>query len=609
MSRYETQTPWTPLPYSPWHEALWQFLSVSSLVFGAWYIGWRWTSSINWDALWFSIPLLFAETAAFIGLVLFTVNLWTAKSPKAGPLPASIRDCSDDPATPDRPIIVDVYFATYSEDPELVRHGLKDAKAFTYPYPIDIRVHVLDDGKRPAMEQVAREEGVNYLTRTSNIGFKAGNLRNAMESTSGDFIMICDADMRPFPTFLTETLGYFRDPKVAWVQTPHWFHDVPPGVPLPAVMERWLGGIGRGLGRAIERVYGPVRVGEDPFANDPQLFFDVIERRRNWANASFCCGAGSIHRRDAVMEAALRQWSDKVVRASERNERAIRKLTGEADLVDTVSNSVRIQGALDEELTPYKFHVSEDFYTSIVLHSDKERGWKSVMHPVVQAKMLSPNDLLSWTVQRFKYAGGTLDILFHDNPLVRPGLSFKQKLMYAATFYSYLSPLWNIVFLISPIVFLFSGVPPLAGYALDFFVHISPFLLMNELSQMVALWGNSTSKGRAWYLAMFPLNLKALWTVALGKKISFPVTPKERQGGSFPRLVRWQIVLVVFTLAGLIWGWSAFAADRPGYTLGAMIANTLWGLSNVLSMLPMIRAAFWQPHPVYEAPLIEAASQ
>jgi cellulose synthase (UDP-forming) len=309
------------------------------------------------------------------------------------------------------------------------------------------------------------------------------------------------------------------------------------------------------------------------------------------------------------MEAALRQWSDKVVRASERNERAIRKLTGEADLVDTVSNSVRIQGALDEELTPYKFHVSEDFYTSIVLHSDKERGWKSVMHPVVQAKMLSPNDLLSWTVQRFKYAGGTLDILFHDNPLVRPGLSFKQKLMYAATFYSYLSPLWNIVFLISPIVFLFSGVPPLAGYALDFFVHISPFLLMNELSQMVALWGNSTSKGRAWYLAMFPLNLKALWTVALGKKISFPVTPKERQGGSFPRLVRWQIVLVVFTLAGLIWGWSAFAADRPGYTLGAMIANTLWGLSNVLSMLPMIRAAFWQPHPVYEAPIIDAASQ
>jgi cellulose synthase (UDP-forming) len=108
---------------------------------------------------------------------------------------------------------------------------------------------------------------------------------------------------------------------------------------------------------------------------------------------------------------------------------------------------------------------------------------------------------------------------------------------------------------------------------------------------------------------MFPLNLQALWTVARGKKISFPVTPKDRQVGTFPRLVRWQIALVVFTLAGLIWGWSAYAADRPGYTLGAMIANTLWGLSNALSMMPMIRAAFWQPDPVYEAPIIEAASQ
>jgi cellulose synthase (UDP-forming) len=428
------------LPYSPWHEALWQFLASSSLVFGAWYIGWRWVRSVNWDALWFSIPLLLAETGAFIGLVLFTVNLWTARAPKPGRLPASIRDCSDDPETPDRPIIVDVFFATYSEDPELVRHGLKDAKAFTYPHPIEVAIHVLDDGKRPAMEAVAREEGVNYLTRTNNIGFKAGNLRNAMESTSGDFIMICDADMRPFPTFLEQTLGYFRDPKVAWVQTPHWFHDVPPGVPLPAVLERWLGGIGRGLGRCVERVYGPVRVGEDPFANDPQLFFDVIERRRNWANASFCCGAGSIHRRDAVMEAALRQWSDKVVRASERNERAIRKLTGEADLVDTVSNSGAHPGRARRGAHPLQVPRLGGFLHLHRAHSDRERGWKSVLHPVVQARMLSPNDLLSWTIQRFKYAGGTLDIFFHDNPLFRKGLKLQQKLMYAATFYSYLSP-------------------------------------------------------------------------------------------------------------------------------------------------------------------------
>jgi cellulose synthase (UDP-forming) len=587
---------------------LWQFLATSSLVFGAWYVGWRWLGSVNFDALWFSIPLLIAETGSFIGLVLFTINLWSAKSPAPGPLPASIRDCADDPDMPDRPLSVDVFFATYSEDPELVRLGLRDAKRFTYPYPIDLKIHVLDDGKRPAMEAVALEEGVNYITRSDNVGFKAGNLRNAMTVTSGDFILICDADMRPFPTFLEETLGYFRDPKVAWVQTPQWFYDVPPGVPLPAALERWLGGAGRALGKGFERIFGPVQIGEDPFANDPQLFFDVILRRRNWANASFCCGAGSIHRREAVMEAALRQWSDQVAAAAGRNEAAARRLTGEEAIADSIRDTMRWQGALEEEFQPYKFHVSEDIYTSIVLHSDRERGWKSVLHPKVQAKMLSPNDLLSWTIQRFKYAGGTLDIMAHDNPLFRKGLTLPQKLMYASTFYSYLSPLWNIVFLFSPIIFLFSGIAPVSGYSLDFFIHIAPFLLLNELSQLVALWGNSNAKGRAWYLAMFPLNLQALWAVVRGKKISFPVTPKDRQVGSYPRLVRWQIAVVVLTGAGLIWGWSAFAAGREGYSLGAMIANTVWGASNMLSMLPMIRAAFWQPDPVYEAAIVEGAA-
>ena len=79
------------------------------------------------------------------------------------------------------------------------------------------------------MEALAAELGVNYISRNNNIGFKAGNMRNAMEKTSGDFIVICDADTRIFPTFLVNNLGYFRDPKVAWVQTPQWFFDLPEG--------------------------------------------------------------------------------------------------------------------------------------------------------------------------------------------------------------------------------------------------------------------------------------------------------------------------------------------------------------------------------------------
>ncbi|MBD4382392.1 glycosyltransferase, partial [Xanthomonas citri pv. citri] len=81
-----------------------------------------------------------------------------------------------------------------------------------------------------------------YITRQSNIGYKAGNLRNGLEHTDGDFLIICDADTRVFPTLLSHTLGYFRDPDVAWVQTPQWFFDLPEGEDLACWLRRKAGG-------------------------------------------------------------------------------------------------------------------------------------------------------------------------------------------------------------------------------------------------------------------------------------------------------------------------------------------------------------------------------
>ena len=77
-------------------------------------------------------------------------------------------------------------------------------------------------------------------------------------------------------------------------------------------------------------------------------------------------------------------------------------------------------------------------------------------HPGVESRMLSPLDIQSWAMQRFKYAGGSLDILFNDCPLFRGGMGFRQRLMYAATFWSYLTPLWNIVFIAAPLIALFT---------------------------------------------------------------------------------------------------------------------------------------------------------
>ncbi|HEV2078959.1 MAG TPA: glycosyltransferase [Allosphingosinicella sp.] len=316
--RFEDRRPPQPLPQNVLIESIWQFFAVAALTLGAWYIWWRWNESLNWEALWFAIPLALAETLAFFGLVLFVYNLWAVGDyPRRSP-PARIGECDPEAPDPVRPVSVDVFITTYNEDEELVRLSIRDAMRMRYPHPVNLGVYVLDDGRRDRMRQVAEEEGAGYITRDNNVGFKAGNLRNAMEQTSGDFIVICDADTRPFPTLLEHTLGYFRDPDVAFVQTPQWFYDLPEGERLRDIWGRKAGAPGTWLGGLIERIFGEIRVGEDPFVNDPKLFYDVIMRRRNRVNAAFCCGAASIHRREAIMFVALRAYSQAITGASEQ---------------------------------------------------------------------------------------------------------------------------------------------------------------------------------------------------------------------------------------------------------------------------------------------------
>lgn len=591
FTEFEDRRPEPPTPYSPKREMLWQFLATITLVVGAWYIVWRWTSSLNMDALWFALPVVIAETCAYFGLVLFTINLWSTRDVPIAPAPHKKNETSQEGEGADLPITVDVFFATYDEEEELVRLSIQDAKAISYPHDIDIKIHVLDDGRRARMEEVAKEEGVNYISRDNNIGFKAGNLRNALERTSGDFIVICDADTRPFPTMLENTLGYFRDPDVAWVQTPQWFFDLPAGRHLHEVLGNAAGRVGRGVGKAVESVFGSITFGKDPFDNDPRMFYDVIQRRRNAYNASFCCGAGSIHRREAVMEAALKAYATQIDDSVEK----IAKTVPDKELRQALAGEMRRVHALETEMTPYKFHVSEDIYTSIILHGDSDKNWKSVFHPKVESKMLSPQDLQTWIVQRFKYAGGTLDIGLHDNPVFQPGLTFGQRVMYAATFWSYLAGVWNIIFLAAPIIYLFTGIAPVSAYSAEFFVRILPFLVLNELSMMVGTWGTENHRGKAYYLAFFPVNLRALWTVLKNEKISFPTTPKERQDGTFLHLVRAQIAFIVLTLTGIAYAVYNWRFNGTYTELSAIIANMFWGLNNVLALSVIVKAAVWRP--------------
>jgi cellulose synthase (UDP-forming) len=112
FEKYEDRVPEPPLAHNEYRELLWQFLAVMALTVGAWYIFWRWTSSLNYDALWYAVPLVVAETGAYIGLMLFTFNLWKVKdTPKKSP-PTNLSEVVSYKPQEDRPINVDMYFTT-----------------------------------------------------------------------------------------------------------------------------------------------------------------------------------------------------------------------------------------------------------------------------------------------------------------------------------------------------------------------------------------------------------------------------------------------------------------------------------------------------------------
>jgi cellulose synthase (UDP-forming) len=579
---FEDRRPYKPSKFTKSRELLFQVVAIVFIFVGADYLYWRWNYSINWDAIWISIPLYIAEVLAFLGSLLSIINYWTHKDiPKEKPVHylSEMQDLKEDEE--DRPISIDLFIATYNEELFIVEDTVADAVKATYPYDdVTINVLLLDDGHRdgtdPEKENfkaLAQKYGVKYLSRENNIGFKAGNMNNAFYKSSGDIIVVLDADTRIFPKFLEHTTGYFRNKKMAWVQTPQWFYDIPPGVPLNEFLEVKLGKFGKVLAWIIPFSSKKI-VGKNVFGTDPQLFYDVILRRRNASNAGFSCGAGSLQRRSAL--AAL---------AVEEQEEAIKN--------ELKTNPKADQNELKEKypLRPFIHHISEDIFTSIMLH---KRKWQSYQHPDVECKMLSPQSFDVFIKQFSRYGEGTIDITFSkNNPVFLKGLTLRQRLAYLETIWSYLSPLWLMIFILYPIVFFFTLIPPLKAFNFDFFVRIVPFLMLNVLVTSIGNWKVSTKRPEQFYQAGFWYKLQAMYKVLFKGNIKFNVTSKSVKYADSNLKHTWpHWTIFILTILGILYNlYLIYIKAHPSYS--AFFANIFWSVFTFYLISPFVRAAGW----------------
>lgn len=265
---------------------------VLTVIFGLNYVGWRWAASLNWDAWWIAVPLVLAETYSLIDVMLFGMTVWQLKIRKGAPAPP--HDAT-----------VDVFITTYNEDLDMVMTTALAAQRIRHPHS----TWILDDGARPELKALAEQHGLGYVTRsgdwTANVPrhAKAGNLNNAMMITDGEFLLILDADQIPEPDILEKTLGYFNNRRVALVQTPQYFSNVPDSDPL---------------GSQAPLFYGPIQQGKD-----------------GW-NTAFFCGSNAILRREALMQLGLvgyvKETEKSIRRALTASRSAIRQARKSADM-------------------------------------------------------------------------------------------------------------------------------------------------------------------------------------------------------------------------------------------------------------------------------------
>ncbi|WP_374469713.1 UDP-forming cellulose synthase catalytic subunit [Phenylobacterium sp.] len=243
-------------------------LVVVSTALSTRYMWWRTTQTLEFDnplaaALGFGLYL--AEFYAWLILVLGYIQcVW--------PLERNVHELE---GPPESWPTVDIYVPTYNESLDIVQDTV--FAAMDQDYPRDrFRVFILDDGRRPEFQAFAEAVGCGYITRPDNKHAKAGNLNHAMKITDGELICVFDADHVATRAFLQLTVGWFQaDPKLALLQTPHYFYSPDP----------------------VQR--NVVAVKDIPGEGD--LFYGVVQKGNDFWNAAFFCGSCAIIRRTALM--------------------------------------------------------------------------------------------------------------------------------------------------------------------------------------------------------------------------------------------------------------------------------------------------------------------
>jgi len=91
----------------------------------------------------------------------------------------------------------------------------------SYPHT----TYLLDSTNDPAFKTLAEKYGIVWIELIDIPGAKAGKINEALKKTNEDYILILDPDHIVFPNFLDQTLGFFQDPAIGFVQVSQAYYN------------------------------------------------------------------------------------------------------------------------------------------------------------------------------------------------------------------------------------------------------------------------------------------------------------------------------------------------------------------------------------------------
>lgn len=622
-------------------------------VLGLNYVVWRWLFSVNWSAWWIAVPLILAETYSMVDSLLFGLSMWRLKErgdpPPAPPgltvdvliatynepidlVMATARAAKaityphqtwvlDDGNRPEMRAAAEaegIGWITRSEDWENMPRHAKAGNLNNALLSTEGEFLLILDADQVPLPSIL-DRTLGYFTDDEM----------ALVQTPQWFVNVPDDD--PLGSQAPLFYGPIQQGKDGWNAA--FFCGSNAVIRRDALMQlgvsRYVGEVEVGVHRALKTARRILRAARKNLDRDDvtlRTALDEVEQAIRTARTDLAHGQAlfdvtfAFQQRMAEIRRTLVSSDLEAMRADLA---AIAELTAATDgpdenlatidedalelmahrdwsplgAIDTVQALVTaVDVDLGSEAQPIMpmatISVTEDMATCMRLHG---MGWRTAYHDEVLAHGLAPEDLATMLTQRLRWAQGTVQVMFRENPLVQRALSWPQRLMYFATMWSYLSGFAAVVYLAAPIIYLAIGVLPVQALSTDFFVRLVPFLVVNQLLFFVVAAGRPTWRGQQYSLALFPVWIKsftsAFGNVFLGRSLDFAVTPKTRQESTGPawHLVKPQLYAMAALVLAVVIGVVRVAVGQAH--LWGTVFNMVWVLFDLAIFSVIIKAA------------------